>query len=224
MARPARNRLGRPPGANASATRRRILDVARPSFAELGYAGTSNKHIATKVGITAGALYHYFDSKLDLYLAVHEDVDDATFTRLRTAAASHATFVDQLRAVLDESHRINVEDPSIAQFLGAARVDVGRHEELSTAMRDRPNEARALQQSMVDVGVSTGEIDPRARAEAAAVLRTIFAGLVDAVSSRPAEQRRAMDGLMALIEGRLVRPPRPSGRRTRGHPRPDATR
>jgi AcrR family transcriptional regulator len=206
------SRLGRPPGSSAAETRRRILDVARQSFAELGYGVTTNKYIATKAGITTGALYHYFDSKLDLYLAVLEHVDDVAFARLRAALAAHTTFVDQLRAVLDESHRINLEDPSIARFLGAARVDVGRHDELATALRGRHNHARALLQLMVDRGVATGEIDAARGEDAAALLRTMFAGLVDAASSRPVEQRRAMDGLLALVAGGLVRRPRRSAR------------
>jgi hypothetical protein len=61
---------------------------------------------------------------------------------------------------------------------------------------------------MVDRGVATGEIDAADREVAGALLRTVFAGLVDAASSRPVEQRRAMDGLIALVEGGLVRRPR----------------
>jgi AcrR family transcriptional regulator len=202
------SRLGRPPGSSSAATRRRILDVARQSFAEFGYGGTTNRHIAAEVGITTGALYHYFDSKLDLYLAVQQYVDEVAFGRLRTALAAHESFAGQLRAVLDESHRINLEDPSIAQFLGAARVDVGRHDDLAAALRGRHNQGRALLQLMVDRGVATGEIDAADREVAGALLRTVFAGLVDAASSRPVEQRRAMDGLIALVEGGLVRRPR----------------
>jgi hypothetical protein len=95
----------------------------------------------------------------------------------------------------------------------SARVDVGRHDELAAAVRGRHNQSRALLQLMIDRGVATGEIDPSDREVAGAFLRTVFAGLVDAASSRRIEQRRAMDGLMALVEGGLVRRPRRRSRR-----------
>ena len=82
-------------GVQLAETRRRILDVARQSFAELGYGGTTNRHIATKAGITTGALYHYFDSKLDLYLAVQQYVDEVAFGPGGLAAHVPAAEVDE---------------------------------------------------------------------------------------------------------------------------------
>lgn len=205
--RPAR-RPGRPPDSNSAETRQRILDVARVAFAEFGYGVTTNLLVATKAGITTGALYHYFDSKLDIYLAVHRQVDDLVFERLHAEMVRADTFAGQIRAVFDESHRINLEDPSIAQFLGAARVDQGRYDELRETFRGLRSRSPGLLSLMIDRGIATGEIEAGDRRYMTALLRTVFVGLVDAVSSRPAEQRQAMDGVMGLIEGTLVRRPR----------------
>jgi len=43
-----------------------ILDVALELFAERGVEGTSMKSLAQRAGISAGLIYHYFDSKSDL--------------------------------------------------------------------------------------------------------------------------------------------------------------
>ena len=51
----------------ALATRQLILDSARALFLERGYAGTRIEHIATACGLSRGALYAYFGSKLEIF-------------------------------------------------------------------------------------------------------------------------------------------------------------
>ena len=84
-------RLGRPPSSSSVETRARIIDVAREAFAESGYGVTTNKMLATKAGITTGALYHYFDSKVDIYKAVYDEVQDFVFERFATDLAGATT-------------------------------------------------------------------------------------------------------------------------------------
>ncbi|MBK5265719.1 MAG: TetR/AcrR family transcriptional regulator [Alphaproteobacteria bacterium] len=52
-----------------------ILEVARRSFFENGYAATSMSEIAAKLGGSKGTLWSYFPSKADLFAAM---IDDAT--------------------------------------------------------------------------------------------------------------------------------------------------
>ncbi len=52
-------------------TRQRILEVALDLFTEHGYDGTSLREIADELGITKAALYYYFESKEDIFLALH---------------------------------------------------------------------------------------------------------------------------------------------------------
>src|SRR5947209_6596357 len=117
MASSAPRRLGRPPASNSAETRQRILDVARETFAELGWDVTTNNHIATKAGVTSGALYHYFDSKLDIYLEVHQQAQVTVDTRFRIAMEKSDTFVGQFEAVLEAAHELNAHDPSLARFV-----------------------------------------------------------------------------------------------------------
>src|SRR4051812_49605212 len=64
-----RPQMGRPPGATSEATTARILAAARVCFARTGYAATTNKQIADEAGVTAAAIYLYFESKTALYVA-----------------------------------------------------------------------------------------------------------------------------------------------------------
>jgi AcrR family transcriptional regulator len=199
--------LGRPPATDSAATRRRILDTARASFARLGYEATTNRSLAEDAGITSGALYHYFGSKLDLYVAVHEDVQTIIYDRFNRAVATAGTFIGKLEAVLDVAHVMNEEDPTLAQFVGAVRVDVRRHPELVEPMRPPTAQRARFFTNLVDVGVQTGEIDPADRPLVDAFLTTILIGLTDAVSGNQTLHAQAVDGIKALLAGKLLHPP-----------------
>ncbi|MFC6180651.1 TetR/AcrR family transcriptional regulator [Lactiplantibacillus daowaiensis] len=51
-------------------THQAILDAARELFLKHGYAATSTRDIAKAIGITQPALYHHFDDKEVIFLAV----------------------------------------------------------------------------------------------------------------------------------------------------------
>lgn len=57
------------------ATRQRIIEAAIPLFARDGYAKTSLAEVVTNSGVTTGAIYHHFNDKLGLFVAVAEHVE-----------------------------------------------------------------------------------------------------------------------------------------------------
>ncbi len=203
----ATGRLGRPPATDSAETRARILDAARRKFAAHGYDSASNRALAEEAGLTTGAIYHYFASKVDIYVAVYVDAREVAYTRFEKAIIDSDTFADQLRATLEAAHELNLEDPTLALFLGSARVDFARDADLAEAVmaieRERPID---FFDRMIDLGVETGEIDERDRPIVASLLRTITVGLTDAVSSDPLRHRQAVDGIGRLLTGDLVKP------------------
>ena len=137
-------RLGRPPATDSAETRERIIDTARAAFASGGYDASTNRDLAAGVGITAGALYHYFGSKLDLYLAVHDDVQERVYGQFNQAAAAADGFLERFDAVLDTAHELNEQDPTLAAFLGVVRSDMRRHPEIAARTRPACRAARAV--------------------------------------------------------------------------------
>lgn len=203
MARPTR--LGRPPAGDSVATRARILDAARRTFADLGYDATTNKAIAAEADITTGALYHYFESKFDLYVAVHEAVQGLVYERFERAVdEAPETFLAQMEAVLDAAHELNTLDPSLARFLGTVRVDVRRYPDIAKVLGPRAKRRAKLYDRIVDVGVRTGEIDVADRRRMTSMIRAILTGLNDAVSSDLGLHREAIEGFKSLLEGKLI--------------------
>ncbi len=86
-------------------SRARILAAAAELFAERGFEGTSIRDIAAAVSMTTASLYYHFESKEDLYVAVHGACMDAVssaveeavaglrdpWARLEAAAGAHCT-------------------------------------------------------------------------------------------------------------------------------------
>lgn len=202
-------RLGRPPATDSGDTKRRILDIAREMFSVHGYEVATNRDIATAAGITSGALYHYFGSKLDLYLAVHEDVQAGVYESFSNATMNLETFTEMFLAVLEVAHDMNENDPSVARFVGAVRVDAQRHPEMAAALSPRSTQREDFFTRLIDIGVKTGEIDEQQRSFALAFLLTVLVGLTDAVSGDNAQHKQAIEAIKMVMTGDLLRSPIP---------------
>ncbi len=199
-------RLGRPPATKSADTHRAILAAARQLFAERGYASVTNRELAAAAGVTTSALYHYADSKLDLYRQVELDIRERIYDRFQTAEASQTTFVGKFRAVLDMAHELNVEDPTMARFVGVVRADIRRHPDVAEHMAAGARQRDDFFLQIVDAGIETGEIDPDDRALVIEFVRLVLVGLVEGPSDSPRQHRLAIDALGALVEGKLIRP------------------
>ncbi len=61
--------------------RAQILDAATACFADKGYHGTSVDDIASRSNLSKGAIYHHFESKHDIFLALFEEWSAHLLTR-----------------------------------------------------------------------------------------------------------------------------------------------
>jgi AcrR family transcriptional regulator len=68
--------------------RRRLLDAALVELREKGYAGTSLQAIASRAGLTKGAIYWSFRDKRELFLALVEERIDAPARELTSITES----------------------------------------------------------------------------------------------------------------------------------------
>ncbi len=202
-------RLGRPPATDSAETRHRILEIARASFALGGYDGSTNRELATSAGITSGALYHYFGSKLDLYLAVHDDVQQRVYGRFNEAADGAAGFLGKFDAVLDVAHELNQADPTFAAFLGAVRTDMRRHPEIAEALAAHAERRSGFFVRLVDAGVDSGAIAPANRDFMIEFVAIILVGLTDGVSDDVERHARATASIKMALRGELVVRPVP---------------
>lgn len=196
-------RPGRPVDADGDATRTRILAAARTSFADRGYAATTYRLLAERTGLAPSALYNYFGSKAELFDAAHAEVQLETYAEWILPAISNTeTFAARIDALLESFVSMNAADPEAARFQAAARIDTARHPELASVASALPTQRRRLFADMVDLGISTGELDPAGRDGVLAMLETLIVGLVE-VAGEPDQHRTAVSGFRQAITSLL---------------------
>ncbi len=160
--------------------------------------------LAAKAGITTGALYHYFESKEAIYLAVYDEVQETVYSRFGLVEAQTQTFGARFKAMLEVAYQLNLEDPSLARLIGAVRVDERRDPVLASLMEvSHGSREGGFFKRMIALGVETGEILDENKNLMAALLQTILTGLTDAVSDNPVQHRLAIDAIQALLDGKL---------------------
>ena len=81
-----------------AATRAALVTAARELFTRDGFEATSIDAVATRAGVTKGAVYHYFDTKEALFRAVFEQVEEELVVRVATAAGAVEDPVASMRA------------------------------------------------------------------------------------------------------------------------------
>ncbi|GAB4217600.1 MAG: TetR/AcrR family transcriptional regulator [Synechococcales cyanobacterium] len=80
--------------------RRELLLKAFDLFAERGYGSLTMRHLADGLGVSTGTLYHYFQSKEDVFLKLMEELARQDFMEVESAlAAGGETLEERMRAV-----------------------------------------------------------------------------------------------------------------------------
>jgi AcrR family transcriptional regulator len=80
-----------------AATREAIIEAARDLFADAGYEGTTIEDIAGRAGVSKGALYHHYADKVEVLVAVYEDLEAGLVESLMAAAAAETDPVAAVR-------------------------------------------------------------------------------------------------------------------------------
>jgi AcrR family transcriptional regulator len=147
-------------------TRACLVRAARDIFAQRGFSATTLHEIAEVVGVTRPAVYHHFQSKLDLFNAVLDDVDATVLTPRIDAAIARVTRAGQLRELLRPVPHCDTEKRSAVAFLVTAAVDSQRRPDLRTHVCTRLSRLRACVGSLLSADASSdgaaGDVDAAA--------------------------------------------------------------
>jgi len=200
-------RVGRPTDADSAETRRRLLDVARLQFARDGFRATTNRSLALGAGLTPGAIYHYFESKADLYAAVYCETIDRVYTAFEQAAAGEGQLFDQYLAVLRLARELQEQDRSITGFIVAVALETQRHPDLLERMAPQRGRHQRFFGRLVEQAAARGELQPGVDTAALAdVLGSVLTGLARATAAERDTRRytAAVDVLERLFTGKLV--------------------
>jgi AcrR family transcriptional regulator len=174
-------RLGRPADTDSTLTRERIIAAARVAFAERGYDATTNKQVADSAGITAAAIYHYFPSKVELFLAVCEAVEERFVEAFLSPLGEADTVHARLSLMVQRIEELNEEDHSLVRFLMGMGVEALLHPETKAAYVHSRRRIHGVVTdaiaSSVDVGVVIPGTDPSTLADVFVATLSGMAGI-----------------------------------------------
>ena len=126
---------------------RRLLDAATAALIEVGYYRTTVAEVCARAGLSQGALFRHFETRIALLIAVADDIDQGLRTLYRRD-------FEQLRPVQTDELvlalsvlRANVASPlhqAWFELLMAARTDAALHAALLPIWQRRAADDQAL--------------------------------------------------------------------------------
>lgn len=184
-------------------TRRRIVDAATQVVAEKGALAASLDDVGERARASRSQLYHYFDDKTDLLLAVAEATNDAVLgaqADLFAALDTWGGLVSWADAIVSfQESAGGLKGCPIANLLGQmAERDDGIRALLAEGFDRWEAHIRTGLAVMVRSGELRADADPEWLATS--TLASLQGGLVLAHARRDARPlRAALDGALALI-------------------------
>ena len=209
---PVNKALGRPRDVDSATTRRDLLDGARRIFARDGFEATTNRSIAAEVGITTGAIYHYFPSKAELFAAVYDQAQSIVYDGFEQAVSGSGTLTERFQRVLDAAVEFNRYDPSLGGFLVTVPLEVQRHPELADLMAPRRSRSGGFIAQMVAMAMANDEFVEGVEAQAVEdIIAIVVSGLAifSTINGDADRHAAAVRALSQFLEGDLVRRPAP---------------
>ncbi len=205
-----RRAVGRPKGGDADVTRARLLAAARELFERHGYEATSVAEICRAADVTHPALYHHFESKAGIYVAVVKEVGAFVAATYDDSIRGLPRLRDRFPAVLRVSIELVRGEPGLSQFTANQPTEIRRHEELSV-LRTEPRPVQRFLAGLVDDAVATGELAPDVDRRAVVdVLDVVLRGLAQLAAGGDLGRYERVSAMAeALVAGQLLAPPAP---------------
>jgi AcrR family transcriptional regulator len=158
-------RVGRPKGSSKEDTLAKIMPVARRIFADKGFAQATFKDIGTELGISHAALYSYFPSKKELYIATVADAQSLLLPFYMEALENGKTLKERISYILMATAKEHDKDSSITGLLAAVPIELHRHPELFAELQDANNIILTTLHDIFVQAQANGEIASKAPAE-----------------------------------------------------------
>lgn len=180
------------------ATRRAILDAALTLFVAHGYAQVSLRNIARQVQYSPGAIYSYFSSKDDIFLALAEE-------GFRLLGAAHLTRpdtsdpLDDLAATAWQFYEFSQRHPEYFAlvFLDRHVPRIGREYERFAFLAELKGRLRARVQRCIDEGLFP------ASQHADTALRLLWAPLLGIASMQLSNRLAPGEDAEALVRNAI---------------------
>ncbi len=144
--------------------RREIAAAAGALFAEQGVRATTVRHIAVRVGVLSGSLYHHFKTKNDIVHEIMRAYGEDLVARYERAAQPGGTSTEKLRRLFHACLEANLEHPDEEAVLIHELDHLFREPEFAY-IHETLSRIEELFVSVIEAGIRRREIreaiDPR---------------------------------------------------------------
>ncbi|MGH7622416.1 MAG: TetR/AcrR family transcriptional regulator [Gemmatimonadaceae bacterium] len=177
--------------------RAQILKGARRTFARYGYNGATVARLEKSTGLSRGAIFHYFDDKEDLFLALGVDANRRYVEAITSGGFSQAI------------HEIARESPELIAVLLEIEMRLGQNKSFRRRIEASTAEQRDRLEAWFKEQRDSGEV--REDLEYGDLVR--FAGIVvNGLALRIAcGYETNVDTVVLLLDDALRPPQRPRG-------------
>lgn len=153
--------------------RERLLHEAEKLFAEHGYAAVSIRDITQATGLSAGAVYHHFESKEDLFFQLLELNLREVNRTMRAAVRQATTPREQIRRICEFYFSWPAQKRKLFEqvFRELPRLNPGRVQNFNHQVRD---EYFVVLEDILREGMAHGAVAPVNPRLAAAALHGIL--------------------------------------------------
>lgn len=107
---------------NSEVSRAKILDAARAEFVTHGLSGARVDRIAERAGVNKNLIYHYFQSKEELYLRILEGIYSELRERQRDLEVRDLPPVEGMRALVAHTFDHFVETPDLIRLMSIENI------------------------------------------------------------------------------------------------------
>lgn len=153
-------------------TRTQLLEAAGELFRRRGFAATSLEQVAAEAGLTKGAVYAHFSSKVDLFLSFVEATDQRA--NLDVFSDPSLSYEERFRAVGREVEALMPTDPDEAAFALELRAFALRSPRARRALAAR---LREQVEEVAEQQPAGDEFDPRFALQVLAITQALLWGL-----------------------------------------------
>ncbi len=193
--------MGRVRGRPSEGAREALVEAAHALFVERDYDRVSTEEILERSGVSRGALYHHFPTKLDLFRAVFIASERRVIDRIAAEAPAAATPFEAILFLCKAYMRAAEKDDELRRIgLGQSRAVLGWE-----GWREACAELGiGLALAAASAAIEAGELPPLDPETTAMILlgTMIEAAMLIVAAKDPAAQRERSEAVVVdLLEG-----------------------
>jgi AcrR family transcriptional regulator len=189
------------PGRPSEGAREALVDAAHDLFMERDYDRVSTEEILERSGVSRGALYHHFPSKLDLFRAVFEASEQRVIARIAARASAAESPFEALRDAATAYLRQCETDEELRRIgLSQSRAVLGWEGWRAAAT----GLGIGMTLAAVTAAIEAGELAPNEPEATALILLGALieaAMLIVVADDRAAARKRSEAVIVDLLEG-----------------------